>query len=97
VLLEESIAGAIVSLAVVRLDRWISKRRGQRPESQKTERIELEPGEAAGLMSFALLIVAVFTPAGARALLSSAGLFGLGAFRFAAARSGWVRRGIAWT
>ena len=80
-------AGVVVSFAVVSLDRWNSERRSRRNAS-RAESLQLEPGEAAGLLSFAVLLAAFFTSAGLRTLLTSAGLFGVGAFRFAAARGG---------
>ena len=95
-------AGVVASLSVVYLDRWASGR-GSRPGSPGSrrgsgnpDRESLAPGEALGLASFALLLGAFVSPAGLRLLLASAGLFGLGVFRFAAARSGWARRGLAW-
>ncbi len=57
----------------------------------------LEPWEAVGLMSLALLLSALVSPAGLRVVLSSAGLVGLAGFRLAAAREGWARRGVAWS
>lgn len=95
-------AGVVASVAVVGLDRRFPGRSrrpggpgsGARPTIP--ERESLEPGEALGLASFALLLFALVSPAGLRVLLAAAGLFGLGAFRLAAARSGWARRGVAW-
>ena len=95
-------AGIVATMSVVYLDRRASGR-GSRPGSPGSPRGSVEsadsslaPGEALGLASFALLLGAFVSPAGLRLLLASAGLFGLGVFRFAAARSGWARRGLAW-
>lgn len=57
----------------------------------------VEPWEAVGLMSLVLLLSALFSPAGLRVFLSSAGLLGIAGFRLAAAREGWARRGLAWS
>jgi hypothetical protein len=57
----------------------------------------LERWEAAGLMSLALLVAALFSPVSVRVLLSSAGLLGVAGFRLAAAHNGWARRGAAWS
>ncbi|HEX6575218.1 MAG TPA: hypothetical protein VF042_09605 [Gemmatimonadaceae bacterium] len=68
----------------------------RRDSALPREALHMRPSEAAGILGVVLLMAAFLSPEHLRVLPSAAGFLALAAFRLAAARDGWARRGAGW-